>query len=143
MKSDQLAVERQQRRGPIQWGGSSPQLANRIQPARDRIEVCAWRSVCVLEYSLNCSTPSFLLSLQQLFSNMDMRGVDYITKHDFDGFEEYLRETDNTICGRNGIKVLLTVGGGGGGGGNSRQGNCERYILAADGCKRVYVYTCR
>eukprot|EP00918_Siedleckia_nematoides_P007589 GHVU01016438.1.p3 GENE.GHVU01016438.1~~GHVU01016438.1.p3 ORF type:complete len:117 (+),score=16.15 GHVU01016438.1:396-746(+) len=47
---------------------------------------------------------------------LDMRGVEFVTKHDFDGFDEYLRETDNTICGRNGIKVLLKLIGGASGG---------------------------
>ena len=32
-----------------------------------------------------------------------------IEKHDAKGFESYLNETDNTICGRNPIMVLLNV----------------------------------
>lgn len=35
--------------------------------------------------------------------------MELIEKHDSKGFQKYLDETDNTICGRNPILILLNV----------------------------------
>ena len=35
--------------------------------------------------------------------------MELIEKHDTKGFQKYLDETDNTICGRNPILILLNV----------------------------------
>ncbi|CDR95312.1 hypothetical protein, conserved [Babesia bigemina] len=49
------------------------------------------------------------IPLWQAIKKLDMDAVDYIIKHDLDGFREYLEETGNTICGCNAIKVLLML----------------------------------
>lgn len=41
--------------------------------------------------------------------NMDMDAADIISKHDLEGFIEYLANTHNTICGANPIKILLIL----------------------------------
>lgn len=41
--------------------------------------------------------------------NMDMDAADIISKHDVEGFIDYLLKTHNTICGSNPIKILLTL----------------------------------
>jgi len=43
----------------------------------------------------------------QRIERMDRAGADLIAKTDLDGFEEYLDQTDNTICGRRAISALL------------------------------------
>lgn len=45
----------------------------------------------------------------QSIEKLDKRGMELIEKHDTKGFQKYLDETDNTICGRNPILILLNV----------------------------------
>ena len=47
--------------------------------------------------------------IHESIEKLDKRGMALIEKHDAKGFEDYLSETDNTICGRNPIMVLLNV----------------------------------
>jgi predicted class III extradiol MEMO1 family dioxygenase len=35
--------------------------------------------------------------------------MDLIEAHDLEGFQKYLKETRNTICGRNPIQLLLAI----------------------------------
>jgi len=45
----------------------------------------------------------------QSIAKLDQRAMDIIQSQDGQGFDKYLQETDNTICGRNPIKLLLRV----------------------------------
>ena len=47
--------------------------------------------------------------IYQSIEKLDKRGMTFIENHDSKGFEKYLDETDNTICGRNPIMILLNV----------------------------------
>jgi len=40
---------------------------------------------------------------------MDREGMGLIESHNMDGFVAYLKETQNTICGRNPIQLLLAI----------------------------------
>jgi predicted class III extradiol MEMO1 family dioxygenase len=40
---------------------------------------------------------------------MDYQGIHLIEKHDKEGFAKYLAETENTICGRNPIQLLMSI----------------------------------
>ncbi len=40
---------------------------------------------------------------------LDLRGIDYVLDHDLKGFDAYLAATDATICGRDAIRLLLTM----------------------------------
>mmetsp|Transcript_80636 Transcript_80636/g.94070 ORF Transcript_80636/g.94070 Transcript_80636/m.94070 type:complete len:304 (-) Transcript_80636:138-1049(-) len=47
--------------------------------------------------------------IYQSIEKLDQRGVACIEKHSVDGFADYLEETENTICGRHPIGVLLNA----------------------------------
>lgn len=40
---------------------------------------------------------------------MDREGMSLIEAHNLDGFLAYLKETKNTICGRNPIQLLIAI----------------------------------
>ena len=40
---------------------------------------------------------------------LDRQGMELIEAQDYDGFKAYLKETENTICGRNPIQLLLAI----------------------------------
>ena len=46
--------------------------------------------------------------IYESIERLDHKGMDIIEKLDLDGFERYLKETQNTICGRYPIQVLLS-----------------------------------
>jgi len=43
----------------------------------------------------------------QSIKNLDTQGMQYIEKNDYRGFTDYLDKTQNTICGREPIRLLL------------------------------------
>lgn len=45
----------------------------------------------------------------QSIEKLDKTGIELIEKQDYEGFANYLNETDNTICGRNPILVYLNA----------------------------------
>lgn len=45
--------------------------------------------------------------IYESIEELDKQGIEAIESLDFDQFEDYLDATDNTICGRNPISVLL------------------------------------
>ncbi|AFZ81354.1 hypothetical protein BEWA_007630 [Theileria equi strain WA] len=47
--------------------------------------------------------------LHESIEMLDRKSIEYITSHDLIGFENYIDETGNTICGRNPIQILLKV----------------------------------
>lgn len=47
--------------------------------------------------------------IHQYIEWMDKEAIALIESHNHDGFVEYLARTDNTICGREAIKLLLTL----------------------------------
>lgn len=53
-------------------------------------------------------------AIHESINALDMRGMAAIASGSAQQFEEYLRETGNTICGRHAIAVLLQVGSLGG-----------------------------
>lgn len=77
---------------------------------------------------------------------LDKMGMDLIAKHDLAGFQKYLQQTQNTICGERPIKVLLAMAAASG-------QPCEtafvKYdqsdrVTSGDGCSVSYAssYTC-
>lgn len=40
---------------------------------------------------------------------MDHKGMHLIEKHDKENFAKYLADTENTICGKNPIQLLMSV----------------------------------
>lgn len=51
----------------------------------------------------------FKTDIRENLKKLDMGAVDLIIKKDFDGFSKYIDRTGATICGRNGISVLLNL----------------------------------
>lgn len=49
------------------------------------------------------------MPVHEFISKMDHQGMELIEKHDLKGFFNYLEKTENTICGRNPIIVLLST----------------------------------
>lgn len=49
------------------------------------------------------------LDIWQYIENLDKEGISYIQNKDVEGFASYLDNTQNTICGRNPILVLLSL----------------------------------
>jgi len=47
--------------------------------------------------------------IYQSIEKLDKEGMGLIEKHDVNGFAKYLKETDNTICGRHPIAVLMNT----------------------------------
>eukprot|EP01017_Pseudomicrothorax_dubius_P008884 TRINITY_DN12948_c0_g1_i1.p1 TRINITY_DN12948_c0_g1~~TRINITY_DN12948_c0_g1_i1.p1 ORF type:complete len:237 (-),score=54.49 TRINITY_DN12948_c0_g1_i1:137-790(-) len=47
--------------------------------------------------------------IHKSIEKLDKRGIDLIQAQDPSGFEAYLKETENTICGRHPIGVLLNI----------------------------------
>ncbi|KAK1442841.1 hypothetical protein BgAZ_303590 [Babesia gibsoni] len=49
------------------------------------------------------------IQLWEAIEKLDLAGVEHIVKHDLKGYKRYLRETENTICGRYPIELLLKL----------------------------------
>jgi MEMO1 family protein len=47
--------------------------------------------------------------IYSFIEQLDKKGMNLIENQSFKSFEAYLKETDNTICGRNPIRLLLKV----------------------------------
>jgi MEMO1 family protein len=55
-----------------------------------------------MPFPLNDKTP-------QMIRNLDMEGIDQIKALSFSGFTKYINKTENTICGKNAIAILLAM----------------------------------
>jgi AmmeMemoRadiSam system protein B len=47
--------------------------------------------------------------IHEFISALDHQGMSLIEQHDLKGFSHYIEQTENTICGQNPIKVLLST----------------------------------
>lgn len=49
------------------------------------------------------------LEVWQSVEKLDRQGMELIENHDFQGYQKYLEETENTICGRHPIGVFINA----------------------------------
>ena len=47
--------------------------------------------------------------ISDYIERLDKDGINHILKHDLEGFSNYIDTTENTICGRNPIMILLSM----------------------------------
>ena len=69
-------------------------------------DFCHWGSRFRYTPHDKTSPPS---QIHEFIESMDREGMDLIQNQDLQGFKEYLEDTENTICGRNPIKLLLRI----------------------------------
>jgi len=68
-------------------------------------DFCHWGSRFDYIYLREPSNKGKSISTQ--IEELDKEGIKHIVNHDVDAFTEYLKGTENTICGRHPISVLL------------------------------------
>lgn len=71
-------------------------------------DFCHWGSRFQYTF-LPPAPPTTTSEIHQRIEALDREAMDLISKCDADGFKDYLKRTENTICGRHPISVLLSA----------------------------------